>query len=249
MSSPQGIYKRCEEPEEQGKKPSKKFETAGNFLPLRSQGGSGVSLLIFSLVTIAFLLLWIIIVAVMASKYSKIFKELEELRMNQTLLTKNDLKTEKKLQQIQSNHVSQETALNITLKKLEDDHNGLKKNVNAKIQEISDESGRSANMVINLINAVHQINASGCQVCPKGWLLNREKCYYFKMGSDAWSQAEKRCENDGSKLVIIEDYVEQKMQLQTKAAPCIDSESEISMEWKSDSNSWEIQGVRYANEE
>lgn len=51
--------------------------------------------------------------------------------------------------------------------------------------------------------------ATGCQICPKGWLLNRKKCYYFKMGSQAWSQAEKKCEDYGSKLVIIDDWAEQ----------------------------------------
>ncbi|XP_034263322.1 low affinity immunoglobulin epsilon Fc receptor-like [Pantherophis guttatus] len=209
MSSPQGIYKRCEEPEEQGKQPSKIFETAGNFLPQSCRGGSGVSLPIISLVTIVSFLLWIIIVAVMASKYSKISKELEELRLNQSLLTENGLKSDKQLQQFQSTHTAQESVLNNSLKKLENDHNDLKKNVNEKINAITIQSGGNAKTVIDLINAVYQINASGCQICPKGWLLNREKCYYFNMGSQAWSQAEKKCEDNGSKLVIIDDWVEQ----------------------------------------
>lgn len=59
------------------------------------------------------------------------------------------------------------------------------------------------------LNIYNCFIASGCQICPKGWLLNREKCYYFNMGSQAWSQAEKKCEDNGSKLVIIDDWAEQ----------------------------------------
>ncbi|XP_026532724.1 low affinity immunoglobulin epsilon Fc receptor [Notechis scutatus] len=206
MSSPQGIYKRCEEPEEQGKNPRKIFETAGNFLPQSFRGGSGVSLPIISLVTIASFLLWIITVAVMASKYSKISKELEELRLNQTLLTKNGLNSEKQLQHLRSDHNSYESSVNNTLKKLEESHNSLKKNVNENIKQIDTRSEGNGKVVIELINAVYQINASGCQVCPKGWLLNKEKCYYFQMGSEAWSQAQRRCEAYGGQLVVIDGW-------------------------------------------
>ncbi|KAG8128864.1 hypothetical protein E2320_015682 [Naja naja] len=186
MSSPQGIYKRCEEePEEQGKKPSKIFETAGNFLPQSCRGGSGVSLPIFSLVTIASFLLWTIIVAVMASKY---------------------LNSEKQLNLLRSNHDAYESVINSSLKKLEEGHNSLKKEVNENIKQIDTRSEENGKVVIELINAVYQINASGCQVCPKGWLLNKEKCYYFKMGSEAWSQAQKRCEAYGSQLVVIDGW-------------------------------------------
>ncbi|XP_026552036.1 low affinity immunoglobulin epsilon Fc receptor-like [Pseudonaja textilis] len=206
MSSPQGIYKRCEEPEEQGKNPRKIFETAGNFLPQSFRGGSGVSLLIIYLVTIASFLLWIIIVAVMASKYSKISKELEELRLNQTLLTKNGLNSKEQLQQLHSQHNSYESSVNNTLKKLDEEHNGLKKFVDEKIQQTNTQNEGNGKAVIELINAVYRINASGCQVCPKGWLLNKEKCYYFQMGSEAWSQAQRRCEAYGSQLVVIDDW-------------------------------------------
>ncbi|XP_015680026.1 low affinity immunoglobulin epsilon Fc receptor [Protobothrops mucrosquamatus] len=209
MESSQGIYKRCEEPEEQGKKPSKIFEKTGSFLPQSCRGGSGVSLPIIFLVNIASFLLWIIIIAVMTSKYSTISKELEELRLNQTLLTKKGLNTEKQLQQFDSSHSAQETVLNDNLKKLEDDHNSMKKDVNQNIKRIETQSNENVETVVKLINAVHKINASGCQICPKGWLLNKDKCYYFQMESQAWSFAHTKCEQYGGNLVVIDDWNEQ----------------------------------------
>ncbi|XP_070592011.1 low affinity immunoglobulin epsilon Fc receptor-like [Erythrolamprus reginae] len=210
MASSQGIYKACEEPNEQRKKPSKMLEAAGNFLPQSCRGGSGVFPVIIILVTVASFLLWIIIVAVMASKYSNISKELEELRLNQTLLTEKGLQSEKQFQQFQTNNAAHESAVNKTLKKLEDDHDGLKSDVNKKIKLVETQGDKNAETVARLIDAVYQINASGCQVCPKGWVFNGGKCYYVRMGSEAWSQAGKRCESYQSKLVIIDNFAEQK---------------------------------------
>lgn len=62
---------------------------------------------------------------------------------------------------------------------------------------------------LSSLNIYNFFIASGCQICPKGWLLNRDKCYYFKMESQAWSLAHTKCEQYGSNLVVIDDWNEQ----------------------------------------
>ncbi|XP_063152560.1 low affinity immunoglobulin epsilon Fc receptor-like [Candoia aspera] len=214
----QGIYKRCEEPEKYEKKPSMILERAGSFLPQCCRCGSeGISIPPIYLVNIASFLLWIITVAVMISKYSEMSKKLEDLRLNQTLLRINGLNTEKQLQEFHSNHSAYESVLNNNLQNLKAYHNSTKKDVINRMDQMEIKSGKNLEEIFKLMDAIHKINASGCQLCPEGWLLNRGQCYYFEMMSKHWSFAKKSCEDHGGSMVVINDRDEQRfLQLHLK---------------------------------
>ncbi|KAF7249119.1 hypothetical protein EYD10_04924, partial [Varanus komodoensis] len=59
-----------------------------------------------------------------------------------------------------------------------------------------------------LQNGLYKINASACQMCPEGWMLNRGQCYSFQITSKHWSFARTSCEAQGAQLVVIDNSEE-----------------------------------------
>ncbi|XP_073453686.1 killer cell lectin-like receptor subfamily B member 1B allele B [Aquarana catesbeiana] len=54
-------------------------------------------------------------------------------------------------------------------------------------------------------------NSAGCRLCPGGWLLRRENCYYFSSGGDqrTWNESREVCKEMGAHLLVIEDRGQQ----------------------------------------
>ncbi|KAM6233285.1 killer cell lectin-like receptor subfamily B member 1B allele C, partial [Porphyrio hochstetteri] len=50
----------------------------------------------------------------------------------------------------------------------------------------------------------------GCKLCPLGWKLNGNKCYWFTDNNTFWSWTQSRedCENRGAELLVPEDQDE-----------------------------------------
>ncbi|CAI5766306.1 C-type lectin domain-containing protein [Podarcis lilfordi] len=208
-----GIYRRCEEPENveiNEKMESFSSRKAGGFLLQHCRCGSNeTSISVLFIVTAASFLLWTIISAVLISKSLEMSTQLEQLRANQSMLLTNGSKMEKRLEEIHSSHSSSESELSKALKALETKYEESQKNGNEKLRELSRESSRSLAEIDKIEDALLKINASTCQVCPKGWLLNKGSCYSFQVKTGPWSHARKACEDEHALLVIINDEEEQ----------------------------------------
>ncbi|NWU22034.1 KLRG1 protein, partial [Dyaphorophyia castanea] len=49
---------------------------------------------------------------------------------------------------------------------------------------------------------------TSCQLCPQGWQLQGERCYWLSEELGNWSQGMKSCENQDSQLVVLQDKKE-----------------------------------------
>ncbi|XP_062976568.1 low affinity immunoglobulin epsilon Fc receptor-like [Elgaria multicarinata webbii] len=206
-----GIYRPCEEAEDTVNKEVMIPKRAGGFLLQHCRCGSeGTSMSILYIVNGVSFLLWIIIFAVMLSKYSEMAKELEQLRSNQTALRTNGFNMEKQLQAFNSKHSAYGSSLNGSLHKLEADHNTLKKDAYKELHDLQKNVGNFREEAFKIQGALYKINASACRICPEGWVLNRGQCYFFQKMSQHWSFAKNRCEEKGARLVSINDAEEQK---------------------------------------
>ncbi|XP_071617797.1 killer cell lectin-like receptor subfamily F member 1 isoform X1 [Heliangelus exortis] len=47
-----------------------------------------------------------------------------------------------------------------------------------------------------------------CELCPPGWQLHREKCYYFSEEAVSWEDSQRKCLARKSQLLVIEDEIE-----------------------------------------
>ncbi|XP_053232271.1 low affinity immunoglobulin epsilon Fc receptor-like [Podarcis raffonei] len=208
-----GIYRRCEEPENleiNEKMESFSSRKAGGFLLQHCRCGSNeTSISVLFIVTAASFLLWTIISAVLISKSLEMSTQLEQLHANQSMLLTNGSKMEKRLEEIHSSHSSSESELSKALKALETKYEESQKNGNEKLRELSRDSSRSLAEIDKIEDALLKINASTCQVCPKGWLFNKGSCYSFQVKPGPWSHARKACEDERALLVIINDEEEQ----------------------------------------
>ncbi|KAM6233319.1 killer cell lectin-like receptor subfamily B member 1B allele C [Porphyrio hochstetteri] len=48
----------------------------------------------------------------------------------------------------------------------------------------------------------------GCKLCPLGWKLNGNKCYWFTDNTSSWNHSREDCENRGAELLVPEDQDE-----------------------------------------
>ncbi|XP_044837409.1 killer cell lectin-like receptor subfamily B member 1B allele B [Mauremys mutica] len=46
---------------------------------------------------------------------------------------------------------------------------------------------------------------SGCKLCPRDWLLHRDKCYWLSKEADSWNKSRDDCSRKGSQMLMIQD--------------------------------------------
>ncbi|XP_044153758.1 killer cell lectin-like receptor subfamily B member 1B allele B isoform X3 [Bufo gargarizans] len=50
----------------------------------------------------------------------------------------------------------------------------------------------------------------GCLLCPNGWILHRDDCYYYSDVTDrTWNQSRDQCEKMGADLLVIKNQEQQ----------------------------------------
>ncbi|XP_044153972.1 killer cell lectin-like receptor subfamily B member 1C isoform X2 [Bufo gargarizans] len=53
-------------------------------------------------------------------------------------------------------------------------------------------------------------SASGCLLCPNGWILHGDDCYYYSDVTDrTWDQSRDQCEKMGADLLVIKNQEQQ----------------------------------------
>nr|XP_020651942.1 low affinity immunoglobulin epsilon Fc receptor [Pogona vitticeps] len=206
--APTRIYQKCEEPE-QTIISNLSTQTAAGF-PLKycKCASEKTHVLILYILNGLSFLLWIILLS-LASKYSEMASELEQLRNNQTVLRANGSNMENQLKALHSKNSAYGLKLNESLNMLAS-HKELLKGVDNKMGNLETEARKLRDNTFKLTDALYKINASACRVCPEGWLLNKGHCYHFRTMSKHWSFAKTSCEEEDSQLIIINDEEEQK---------------------------------------
>ncbi|XP_026519146.2 killer cell lectin-like receptor subfamily F member 1, partial [Terrapene carolina triunguis] len=52
---------------------------------------------------------------------------------------------------------------------------------------------------------ISSAGGSGCKLCPRDWVLHRDKCYWLSNEADTWSKSRDDCSRKGSQMLVIQD--------------------------------------------
>uniref|UniRef100_A0A8C3HZD9 C-type lectin domain-containing protein n=1 Tax=Chrysemys picta bellii TaxID=8478 RepID=A0A8C3HZD9_CHRPI len=52
---------------------------------------------------------------------------------------------------------------------------------------------------------ISSAGGSGCKLCPRNWVLHRDKCYWLSNEADTWSKSHDDCSRKESQMLVIQD--------------------------------------------
>ncbi|XP_043384267.1 killer cell lectin-like receptor subfamily F member 1 isoform X2 [Chelonia mydas] len=53
---------------------------------------------------------------------------------------------------------------------------------------------------------ISSAGGSGCKLCPREWLLLRDKCYWLSNETKTWNESCDDCSKKGSQMLVIQDW-------------------------------------------
>ncbi|CAM4654803.1 unnamed protein product [Lepidochelys olivacea] len=52
---------------------------------------------------------------------------------------------------------------------------------------------------------ISSAGGSGCKLCPREWVLHRDKCYWLSKETETWNKSRDDCSRKGSQMLVLQD--------------------------------------------